>query len=176
MMTCPISLVAAIAENGVIGRDNALAWRLKSDLKRFRAITWGNPIIMGRKTFASIGRPLPGRETLVMSRDPAFAAPGVHVVHDWPAAKRLAGALASKMNAREVAVVGGAQVYALALPDADVLHLTVVHSSPPGDVLFPWYDSAEFRETASDAHPAGPEDEHAFTFVDLMRRAEGSKA
>lgn len=176
MNTCAISLVAAVAENGVIGRDNALAWRLKSDLKRFRTITWGNPIVMGRKTYASIGRPLPGRETVVLTRDPAFAAPGAHVVHSWQAARQVADELASAMKAREVAVIGGAEIYALALPDADLLHLTVVHSSPRGDVVFPDYDPAQFRETAREAHPAGPDDEHPFTFVDLIRRAERSQA
>ena len=96
-MNRPLALVAAIADNGVIGRDNKLIWRLKSDLRRFRDLTWGKPMLMGRKTFASIGRPLPGRETLVLTRDPAFTAEGVHVAHGWDEAAETAEALAERM-------------------------------------------------------------------------------
>ena len=136
-MNRPLALVAAIADNGVIGRDNRLIWRLKSDLRRFRDLTWGKPMLMGRKTFASIGRPLPGRETLVLTRDPAFTAEGVHVAHGWDGAAETAEALAERMGASEVAVVGGAEVYALALPHALRLYLTQVHAAPEGDALFP---------------------------------------
>jgi dihydrofolate reductase len=161
-MSTAIALVAAIARNGVIGRDNGLAWHLSSDLKRFKALTLGKPMLMGRRTWASIGRPLPGRRTLVLTRDPDFRAEGAEIVHDWDAAVAAAAA-------PDVMVVGGAEIYALALPHADRLHLTEVEAQPEGDVRFPAFDRAAFRETFREAHPAGPRDEHAFAFVDWTR-------
>jgi dihydrofolate reductase len=169
-MTRPLALVVAVAENGVIGRDNALVWHQRTDLKRFRALTLGKPLIMGRKTFASIGKPLPGRETVVVTRDVGFASPGIHVAHGLPEALRLADEIAGRMDADEISVVGGAEVYRLALPLADRLHLTLVHAAPEGDVSFPAYDPADFIETWRESHSAGPHDEHPFTFVDLQRR------
>ena len=136
-MTASLILVVAAADNGVIGRDNRLLWRLKTDLRRFRDLTWGKPMIMGRKTFQSIGRPLPGRETIVLTRDAAFHADGVHVAQTWQEAVSLGENLAKAMNATEVAVVGGAEIYALALPDIKKIFLTRVHSSPAGDAIFP---------------------------------------
>lgn len=168
-MATQFSIVVAVAENGVIGRDNALPWRLKTDLKHFRRLTLGRPMIMGRRNFVSIGRLLPGRETIVLTRDPTFAAPGVHVAHGWEDAIRLGGDLASRMKADEVSVVGGAEIYALALGSAHRLHLTIVHARPEGDVRFPDYDASAFRETWREAHPAGPDDAHPFTFIDLER-------
>ncbi|KAA2242222.1 dihydrofolate reductase [Salinarimonas soli] len=169
-MSRPLAIVVAVAENGVIGRDNGLAWHQRADLKRFRALTLGKPIVMGRKTYASIGKPLPGRETVVLTRDPAFAAPGVHVAHDLPGAMRLADEIAGRMGADEIPVVGGAELYRAALPLADRLHLTLVHAEPEGDVSFPDYDPADFVETWRESHPAGPHDDHPFTFIDLRRR------
>ncbi|MCJ2141830.1 dihydrofolate reductase [Methylobacterium sp. E-066] len=161
-MSAMVSLVAAVARNGVIGRDNGLAWHLSSDLKRFKALTMGKPMLMGRRTWASIGRPLPGRRTLVLTRDRGFRAEGAETVHDWDAA--LAAAAGP-----ELMVVGGAEIYALALTHADRLHLTEVEAEPEGDVRFPAFDRAAFRETFREAHPAGPRDEHAFAFVDWVR-------
>jgi dihydrofolate reductase len=161
-MSVTIALVAAVARNGVIGRDNGLAWHLSSDLKRFKALTMGKPMLMGRRTWDSIGRPLPGRRTLVLTRDRGFRAEGAEVVHDWEAA--LAAAAGT-----ELMVVGGAEIYALALAQADRLHLTEVAAEPEGDVRFPAFDRAQFRETFREAHPAGPRDEHAFAFVDWER-------
>ena len=169
-MTRPLAIVVALAENGVIGRDNRLIWRLKTDLRRFRDVTWGKPILMGRKTFDSIGRPLPGRATIVLTRDREFGSPGVEAAYDWPQALALAEEAAERMGADEIAVVGGAEIYRLALPQAQRLRLTLVHAAPEGEVIFPSYDRGEFREVSRKAHPAGPEDEHAFTFVDLERR------
>jgi dihydrofolate reductase len=157
-----VSLVAAIARNGVIGRDNGLAWHLSSDLKRFKALTMGKPMLMGRRTWDSIGRPLPGRRTLVLTRDRGFRAAGAETVHDWAAA--LAAAAGP-----ELMVVGGAEIYALALPAADRLHLTEVDAEPDGDVRFPDFDRTRFRETFRAGHPAGPRDAHAFAFVDWER-------
>ena len=168
---CRLAIVVAVAENGIIGRDNGLPWRLKTDLRRFRELTWGKPMIMGRKSWDSLGRPLPGRESVVLTRDRTFRAAGAHVVHDWNDAKCLACALAGPMSATDIAVIGGAEIFRLALPEADRLHLTIVKASPAGDVAFPSYDAAAFRETGREDHAAGPEDEHAFTFVDLVRAA-----
>src|SRR3712207_1658625 len=139
-MEYPLAIVAAVAENGVIGRDNKLIWRLRTDLRRFRDLTWGKPMIMGRKTFDSIGKALPGRRTVMLTRDRGFSAEGVDVAHGWDEAVRRAGALADEMGAAEISVVGGAEIYALALPAARRLHLTLVHASPEGDAVFPSFD------------------------------------
>jgi dihydrofolate reductase len=171
----PLILVVAVARNGVIGRDNRLLWRLKSDLRRFRDLTWGKPMIMGRKTFESIGKPLPGRETIVLTRDPAFQAQGVHLAGSWEEAVAIGRSLAERMGADGVAVAGGAEIYALALPEVSRIHLTEVHAAPEGDAIFPEFDRSAFRETARRDHPAGPDDEHAFTFIDLDRRSTAAR-
>lgn len=170
-MRHPLAIVVAVAENGVIGRDNRLIWRLKTDLRRFRDLTWGKPIIMGRKTFESIGRPLPGRANVVLSRDPGFAALGVHPAPGWDAALETAGRLADETDADGIAVIGGAAVFALALPLAARLHLTRVKASPEGDVLFPGFDPSQFQATFRRDYPSGADDEFAFTVLDLQRRA-----
>ena len=166
----PIVIVAAVAENRVIGADNRLIWRLKSDLRRFKEITWGRPLIMGRKTFESIGRPLPGRETVVLTRDPSFDAKGAEVARSLDEAISAAEAAAERLGAPEIVVAGGAQVYSQAMPLAERLRLTLVHARPQGDACFPDYDWGDFRETFREDRPEGPDDEHAFTFVDLERR------
>lgn len=157
-----VSLVAAVALNGVIGRDNDLVWRISSDLKRFKALTMGKPILMGRKTWDSIGRLLPGRRSLVLTRDRALTLPDVTVVHDWDEALAAAGG-------DELMVVGGAEIYRLALPHADRLHLTEVDAAPEGDAYFPPFDRTAFRETLREAHGPGERDEFGFQFVDLER-------
>lgn len=169
MAALPVILVAAIADNGVIGRDNQLIWRLKTDLQRFRALTMGCPVIMGRKTFLSIGRPLPGRQMVVLTRDPAFEPDGVYVVPSFDKALEVGQGLGRAMGARAVIIGGGSEIYAQALPVADRLELTFVHALPPGDALFPAWDRAAFRETARIDHPPGPEDEYGFTFVSFER-------
>ena len=169
-MTIPLILVVAVAENGVIGRDNQLLWRIKTDLGRFRRLTMGKPMIMGRKTFQSIGKPLPGRETIVLTRDAGFSAEGVHVVHTWEAAVAKGAELAAKMGAGSVAVAGGAEIYALALPQVQSIFLTKVQVEPEGDAVFPDFDRSQFRETRREDHPKSPDDEHPFTFIDLERR------
>ena len=135
-----IVLVAAVAENGVIGRDNALPWRLKSDLRRFRARTWGKPIVMGRKTFQSLGKPLPGRTNIVVSRDRDFSAPGVVIAPDVRAALETARGDALRRGADAIAVIGGAEIYAETLPIADRLDVTLVKARPEGNVRFPPID------------------------------------
>lgn len=171
MMGLQLAIVVAMAENGVIGRDQALPWRLRTDLRRFRDLTWGKPMIMGRRNFESIGRALPGRRSIVMTRDPLFGAEGVEVASNWGEAKRLAAEAAAQLGADEIAVIGGAEVYRLALPEAVRLRLTLVHALPEGDVLFPPFDRSAFREVARVACPAGPDDEHATTFLDMERLA-----
>jgi dihydrofolate reductase len=166
----PLAIVVALADNGVIGRNNKLIWRLKTDLRRFRDLTVGKPMIIGRKTHEAIGRPLPGRETIVLTRDKSFSAPGVHVVHAWDEARVLGNRLAGDMEASEIAVGGGAEIYKLALPEAQRLYLTLVHTEPQGDAVFPPFDRSAFREVRREPHQRGPDDEHAFTFVDLERR------
>jgi dihydrofolate reductase len=169
-MTRPLAIVVALADNGVIGRDNKLIWRLKTDLRRFRDLTVGKPLIIGRKTHESIGRPLPGRKTIVMTRDKSFEAEGVRVVHGWGEALSAAERLADSMGAEEIVIGGGAEIFRLALPEAQRLFLTMVHAEPDGETVFPPFDKAEFREVRREPHPKGPDDEHAFTFIDLERR------
>lgn len=169
----PLAIVAVVAENGVIGRDNALVFRLKTDMRRFRALTMGRAMIVGRRTWESFGGPLPGRRTVVLTRERGWRAEGAAAVaHSWDEARARATELAGGADAAMVA--GGAEVYALALPEAARLHLTLVRAAAPGDARFPDYDRADFRETSREDHPAGPDDEHAFTFLDLVR-AEGGR-
>jgi dihydrofolate reductase len=165
-----ITLVAALAENGVIGRDNGLPWRLKSDMVHFRAITMGKPVVMGRKTFLSIGRPLPGRTTIVVSRDGAFAAPGIVVAPSMPAALTVAQGDALRRGSESIIVAGGADLYAQTMPLADRLHITYVHRSVDGDVYFPAIDRSVWQETVRDEQAAAAGDDAAFAFV-VYRRA-----
>ena len=173
-MTGPIKasvcLVVAVARNGVIGRDNKLLWRLKTDLRRFRSLTIGRPVIMGRKTFESIGKPLPGRKTIVVSRDPHFSADGVAVASSIEGAFEAADLAAAELGVDEIAIAGGAEIYRLAMPFADRLYVTEVGLDPEGDAYFADVDRTVFVEVRRIAHAAGGEDEAAFVFVDYERR------
>jgi dihydrofolate reductase len=169
-MPIPLSIIAAVADNGVIGRDNKLIWRLRTDLRRFRALTMGKPMIMGRRTFESLGQPLKGREIVVISSSRSFKAGGVHVVHSFGEAVSRAEELAAGLSAAEIMVGGGYRVFAEALPLAKRLYLTLVHCEPAGDARFPRYSPLDFRETRRERHDSSPDDEHPFTFVDLERR------
>jgi dihydrofolate reductase len=164
-----IIIVAAIAENGVIGRGNALPWRLKSDMAHFRALTMGKPVVMGRKTFSSIGKPLPGRTTIVVSRDPAFAAPGVVVAPNLEAALTTAKGDALRRAAAAVVVAGGAEIYAQAMERATQLVITHVHMRVDGDTRFPSIDTSLWHEAARSEHAAGTEDDAAFALVHYER-------
>ena len=159
-----ISLIVAMAQNGVIGRDNSLPWRLPDDLKRFRAFTLGKPILMGRKTFESIGRPLPGRINLVLTRDRSWYAEGVIAVHSVEEALTQAG------SSDELVAIGGAEIYRLVLPFARRIYLTHVHADVPGNITFPEFDSTQWADGEYSSQPA--DDEHAYplTFVTLERR------
>jgi dihydrofolate reductase len=165
----PIAIVAAVARNRVIGHDNGMPWRLSSDLKRFKALTWGKPLIVGRRSHAAIGRPLPGRETIVLTRDRAFREEGVHVAHELADALGLAEALAEEMDASEIISVGGGEIYELTMPLASVMHLTEIDAEPEGDVLFPEYDRTLWKETFSERHEAGARNEYPFTYRDFVR-------
>jgi dihydrofolate reductase len=164
-----ILLVAAIAQNGVIGRGNALPWRLKSDMQHFRALTMGKPVVMGRKTFLSIGRPLKGRTTIVVSRDRGFTAPGIVVAPSLDAALATARGDALRRNADAIVVAGGADIYAQAMPLATQLAITHVHKRIDGDAYFPAIDPNEWNECARSEHEAVAEDEAAFAFVTYER-------
>ena len=159
-----LALVVAVAENGVIGRGGTLPWHLPDDLKHFKAVTLGKPVLMGRRTFESIGRPLPGRRNLVLSGGPAIATAGVETVATF------GEALQRCADADEVCVIGGAAVYAAALPRAQVLHLTRVHAAPVGDVHFPPVRWDDWHETARSEHPADDRHAAALTFLTLERR------
>lgn len=161
--------VAAAARNGVIGRDARTPWRLPSDLRRFRALTWGKPLLMGRRTFESIGAALPGRETIALSRDPDFRAPGAHVARGVEEALGLAARLAEAMEASEIVVAGGAQIYAALLPRAEAIELTEVELTVVGDALFPALDPREWREVSREAWPRAAGDEADFVHVRLER-------
>lgn len=166
----PLALVVAVSRNGVIGANGGLPWRLPSDLKRFRALTWGKPLLMGRRTFESIGRPLPGRTSVVVSADPSFVPPeSVLKGADLAAALALADAAADALGAGEIMVIGGARVFADTLPLARTLHLTEVDAAPEGDVLFPAFDRAAWREAAREGPLQGEKDEAAFSYVTLTR-------
>jgi dihydrofolate reductase len=157
-------MIVAMAQNGVIGRDNALPWRLPRDLKHFKAYTLGKPILMGRKTFESIGRPLPGRANLVLTRDPSWFAAGVIVVHSVEAA------LEQASGRDELVAIGGAEIYRLVLPLARRIYLTHVQADVPGDTFFPAFDSSQWADLESSMHPADEEHAYPLTFVTLERR------
>lgn len=162
-----LSLIVAVASNGVIGSRNALPWHLPADLRHFKETTLGRPVIMGRRTHESIGRPLPGRTNLVVTRQYAYVAPGCIVVGS------LASALAAVPPAEEVFVIGGSELYAQALPDADRVYVTEIHAPFEGDARFPEIDPRQWREVAREAH-AG-EAPFRFDFV-RYERALGAQA
>jgi dihydrofolate reductase len=162
-------LVAAVARNSVIGSNKRLLWRLSSDLKRFKALTMGKPLVMGRKTFQSIGRPLPGRETIVVTRDKAFAAEGALVAHSLEAALTLAAERAAAMGADAIVIAGGGEIYAQTIGRADRLAITEVALERKGDARFPPIDPLRWREVRREKGERGPRDEADFAFVDYER-------
>jgi dihydrofolate reductase len=163
-----VSLVVAADERGGIGRDGGLPWHLPEDLKRFKALTMGKPIVMGRRTWASIGRPLPGRRSLVVSRQGALAIDGAEVVDSLEAALRAA------RDAPETCVIGGAEIYRATLPLADRIHLTRVHATVDADTFLPPLDPAAWEQVACERHAADPRHAHAFSFIELRRRTQAS--
>jgi dihydrofolate reductase len=159
-----VSIVVATDAKGGIGLRGSLPWRLPEDLRRFKALTMGGPIIMGRRTWDSIGRPLPGRHNIVISRQAGLAIDGCTVVDSFDAALEAAG------PAAEVFVIGGAEIYGLALAVADTLYVTRVHAVVGADTFFPVIDAAEWEEVAREEHPADGSHAHAMSFVAFKRR------
>ncbi len=158
-----ISVIVAVARGGVIGGGNALLWHITEDLRRFKAITLGHPVVMGRKTWESLGRPLPGRANVVVTRDRNYTAEGCSVVHS------LEEALALFTPAEEVFIIGGGELYAQAMPIADRLYLTGVDATFEGDTFFPQWDRGLWRITSTEHHQHGEKFPHPFTFTDYER-------
>lgn len=159
-----LSLIAALDEGRLIGRGNGLPWHLPADLRRFKSLTMGKPIIMGRKTFESIGRPLPGRDNIVITREPGYAPEGVQVVHTLQDAIDAAG------NAEEALVIGGANVYFQFLPRVSRMYLTLVHGRFEGDAWFPAYDRRDWGVIHEEHHPADEANSAPYSFITLQRR------
>jgi dihydrofolate reductase len=159
-----LTIVVAVAENGVIGKDNALLWHLPDDLRYFKRVTLGKPVVMGRKTYQAIGKPLPGRRNLVITRQTNLTLPGCEVVGS------LDEAIARCAEVEELMIIGGAEIYAQALPRTQVIHLTRVHASFAGDVTFPTLDSSQWSEQHVEHHPMDERHAYSFTVSTLHRR------
>ena len=170
-----LSLIVAASENNVIGKDNTLPWHLPDDLKRFRALTKGHPVIMGRKTFDSIGHPLPDRLNIVVSRHLEVAPVDCVLANSLSDALQRANAhqtpiVSTKVGADEIFVIGGSELFALALPFADRLYLTRVHAQIDGDVSLPAIDFSEWSEISREEHPIDPAHAYSFSFIDYERK------
>lgn len=160
-----VTIIAALGRNRVIGKNNRMPWHISDDLKRFKTLTLGHPVIMGRKTYESLGRPLPGRDSIVVTHSPDFSAPACRVVHSVEAALAAAG------GTGEVFVIGGAEIYALALPLADRLQLTEVDAAIDGDAYFPDFDRSAWREVSREPGSTAGPDSLRYDFVTYERRA-----
>ena len=162
-----VSIIAAMAENRVIGINNTLPWRLPADLKHFRQLTTGHHVIMGRRNYESIGKPLPDRTNIVVTRNPAYQAPGCVIRHSLEAALRDTG------GDPEVFIIGGAEIYRLALDRADRVYLTLVHANIEGDIRFPEFDPQDWKEVSRARHEADEKNPHSFSFItyDRINRA-----
>jgi dihydrofolate reductase len=169
-------LVAAVADNGVIGQGGGMPWRLKSDLRHFRATTKGKPVVMGRKTYRAIGKPLPGRTNIVVSRDRSFAAPGIVAAANIEAALDVARADALRRGAAAIAIIGGADIYTQTIARADRLVITHVQLRPQGDARFPVIDPAMWTAVSRTGHAPGPDDAAGFAIVVYERRAAAPAA
>lgn len=161
-------MIAAVARNGAIGRDNGLPWRISGDLQFFKRVTLGKPVVMGRKTFESIGRPLPGRENIVITRNPDWCADGVECAASLEQALDLAGRSVDEDGAKEIMVIGGAQIYRQALPLARRLYVTQVDAEVEGDAFFPYLDDC-WHETSRQCYPASEKDEYNYCLVQYDR-------
>jgi len=164
-----LTMIWAMSRNRTIGRTNALPWHLPEDMKYFKRVTMGKPIIMGRKTWESIGRPLPGRTNIVITRDPTYIAEGVKIVRTLDEAISLAQSIALIDGADEAVVIGGAQIYALALPLAQRLYMTQVHAEVEGDAFFPQFDLTQWEELGREDFSASGQNPYDYSFVVLER-------
>lgn len=165
-----ISIVVAVADNGVIGRDGGLPWRISSDLKTFRRLTMGKPLIMGRRTFQSLKKPLDGRDNIVVTGASDLRPEGALVAANFDAALAVARTCAQRRGVDEIAIVGGTAIFAAALPIADRIYKTEVHGTPSGDALFPAVDWGEWKEVSREELPRGPDDDYSATLVVLSHR------
>jgi len=161
-----ISMIAAMAHDRVIGKDNQMPWHMPADLAHFKRVTLGKPVLMGRKTFESIGRPLPGRRNLVISRNPDYQAEGIEVVGSVEAAL----ALLAGSSVEELMVIGGGHLYAEMLPSADCLYLTRIDLAVEGDTRFPAFDDGQWQRIACESHPADEKNPHPYSFETWQRR------
>lgn len=161
-----ISMIAAMAHDRVIGKDNQMPWHLPADLAHFKRVTLGKPVLMGRKTFESIGRPLPGRRNLVISRNPGYQAEGIEVVGSVEAAR----ALLAGSAVEELMVIGGGHLYAEMLPSADCLYLTQIDLAVEGDTRFPAFDDGQWQRIYCESHPADEKNPHPYRFETWQRR------
>jgi dihydrofolate reductase len=168
--TMKIVLVAAIGDNAVIGRDGQLPWRLKSDLQHFKKVTLNRPVIMGRKTHESIGRLLPDRTNIVLTRDLSLIAPGAVLATSLDAALSYARSDAARRGVDEIMVIGGGDIFAATMDMAHRLEITQVHMSPEGDALFPAIDPEVWQEISRDEHYAGADDDADFSLVTYIKR------
>ena len=170
-MSAPIiTLIVAVADSGVIGRDNGLPWHLPEDLKRFKRLTMGKPLVMGRRTFESIGKPLPGRTNIVLTKDLGLVVPGGVLANSMDAAMGFARQDAIRRGVDEIMIIGGGDVFERMLPKADRLELTHVHASPEGDAFFPRLEPSDWREVKRVSYSAGPDDDAAFDVATYVRR------
>ena len=165
-----IVLIVAVAENGVIGAKGTIPWRVRADVQRLKAMTMGKPVVMGRKTFESLPKPLPGRTNIVVTRDPNYRAAGAAVTTSFADARAIALGDALRRFAAEIAVIGGAEIYAQWMDCADRLEVTEVHARPEGDTFFPAIDPAQWEEVARIRNPATANDSADFSYVTYRRR------
>jgi dihydrofolate reductase len=163
-----VSIIVAVAENGAIGKDNQLLWRLPDDLKRFKQLTLGHPMIMGRKTFDSIGKPLPGRTSIVVTRNTDYQQEGVTVAHSLGQALEIA----QEMQVKEVFIIGGGELYEQAKPFADRIYLTKVHTEIPGDTFFTLPDLRGWIEKDRVLHETDEKHAFSFEFIDYVKKAQ----
>lgn len=160
-----ISIIVAAAQNGAIGKDNTLLWHLPDDFKRFKRITMGKPILMGRKTFESIGKPLPGRLNIIVSRNPTFTAEGCQVVGSIEEGLTVA----ASTDTEEVFIIGGGVIYKEIMPQTDRIYLTKVHATPEADTYFEITNPENWTEVLREFHPADDKHQYAFEFIDLQK-------
>ncbi|MCW8195737.1 type 3 dihydrofolate reductase [Proteobacteria bacterium 005FR1] len=170
-----ISLIVALTDNRVIGRENKMPWHLPNDLKYFKRMTMGKPVVMGRKTFESIGKPLPGRTNVVITHQSGWRAEGVQVAHNVPEGLELATRLSLIDGSEEVMVIGGAQIYREVLPQAHRLYLTQIHTQIDGDAFFPEISEDEWQEVGREDHKADSANPHDHSFVVLDRVTSSEK-
>ncbi|MCZ2328643.1 dihydrofolate reductase [Bartonella sp. F02] len=169
-MTVPVYLIAAVSQNGVIGREGAMPWHLSTDLQRFKALTLGKPIIMGRKTWDSLGRPLPGRTNIVITRDRTFKAEGAVIVHSLSEACSLAEKVVVRDGADAIFIIGGGEIFQQGLAIADKIFLTEILAFIEGDRFFPVFDKKEWTIVEVQSIPAGEKDSHPTRFVIYERQ------